>query len=279
MQGSLMIDTRKEAYGTFFKDDFAKKAFEVSDDCNELRRPVFDLISAWRSTSYSGALPSVLVMTLKSFHDGYANEPSSAGMLRYSEVVLAKLCLEIPALTENGELCRSLQSRIVDISAQIVEADRATKLELDSESAWQEYLKLHPFVMGVHATMRQTYLAIFGAYENYIVSLLKIGLGGAPVRVTDRDFTKKFRDVFGDLVESAWLEPRILVAKRVRHAIIHAGGRVTRDLEGQKIPVVVHDDHLHVYPEHNKALYDVLKVPAFAMMRSSVLREKSFKIG
>ncbi len=274
MKGSILIDKRKESYGTFFSDDFATRAFNCSDDCIEIRKPVFALIASWRATSYSGALPSVLLMTLKNFHDGFTNEPSSAGMLRYSEFVLAKLCREIPSLSVDSELCRQIQSKIVELSAQIIEVDRTVNMRLDSEGVWQDFLALHPFVMGVHATMRQTYLAIYGAYEHFLVSLLKIAMGGQAVRITDQDFKKKFRDAFGDLVEAAWLDPNIVNAKRVRNALIHAGGRVTKDLEKQKIPVVVHDGELHVFPEHNRELYDLLKVPALAMMKSDVFRAK-----
>ena len=267
MQRSIKIDERKEAYGAFFRDDFAIKALEASKRSESLDRIAFDLVCAWRSTSYSGALPAVLVMTLKSFHDGYTNEPRSAGMLKYSEAVLSQLYLAVPALTSNEKLSRSIQSSILDISCRIVEVDKSLKLDFDLEAAWQDYLKLIPFQMGVHALMRQTYLAIFSAYENYIVSLLKVASGDPNVRI-NQDFNKKFRGTFGHLVESVWFDSQIQKAKLVRHALMHAGGRITPDLEGKEIPVAVHEGYMHIFPEHNQALYDLLKVPALAILQS-----------
>ena len=268
MQRSIKIDERKEAYGTFFRDDFAIKALESSKRSERLHRIAFDLVSAWRSASYSGALPAVLVMTLKSFHDGYANEPRSVGMLKYSEVVLSQLCTAIPALTSNEKISRSIQSSILDISCRIVEVDKSLKLDFDLEAAWQDYLKLIPFQMGVHALMRQTYLAIFSAYEDYIISLLKLASGDPNIRITNQDFNKKFRGTFGALVESVWFDSRIQKAKLVRHALMHAGGRVTPALEGKETPVAVHEGYMHIFPEHNQALYDLLKVPALAFLQS-----------
>jgi hypothetical protein len=273
MQGSIWIEDRLEAYGTFFRDDFAKKALAASKRSEKLDRIAFDLVCAWRSASYSGALPAVLVMTLKSFHDGYTNEPRSAGMLKYSEVVLSQLCLAVPTLTLDEKLGRAIQSSILDISCRIVEVDKSLKLDLDLEAAWKDYLKIVPFQLGVHALMRQTYLAIFSAYEDYIISLLKLASGEPNIRITDRDFNKKFRGAFGDLVESVWYDSRIQKAKLVRHALMHAGGRVTKDLECQDIPVLVHEGYLHIFPEHNQALYDLLKVPALAILESGSFSE------
>ena len=268
MQRSIKIDERKEAYGAFFRDDFAIKALEASKRSESLDRIAFDLVCAWRSASYSGALPSVLVMTLKSYHDGYTNEPRSAGMLKYSEAVLSQLYLAVPALTSNEKLSRSIQSSILDISCRIVEAVKSDKTDFDLEAAWKDYLETTPFQMGVHALMRQTYLAIFSAYEDYIISLLKLASGDANIRITSQDFNKKFRGTFGDLVESVWFDPRIRKAQLVRHALMHAGGRVTPDLERQEIPVAVHKEYIHIFPEHNQALYDLLKVPALAILQS-----------
>ena len=273
MQRSIKIDERKEAYGAFFRDDFAIKALEASKRSESLDRIAFDLVCAWRSASYSGALPSVLVMTLKSYHDGYTNEPRSAGMLKYSEAVLSQLYLAVPALTSNEKLSRSIQSSILDISCRIVEVDKSLKLDFDLEAAWQDYLKLIPFQLGVHALMRQTYLAVFSAYENYIISLLKLASGDPNIRINSKDINKKFRGTFGDLVESVWFDTRIQKAKLVRHAVMHAGGRVTKDLECQEIPVLVHEGYLHIFPEHNQALYDLLKVPALAILESSSFSE------
>jgi len=273
MQGSIWIEDRLEAYGAFFRDDFAIKALEASKRSERLDRIAFDLVCAWRSASYSGALPAVLVMTLKSFHDGYTNEPRSAGILKYSEVVLSQLCLAVPTLTLDEKLGRAIQSSILDISCRIVEVDKSLKLDFDLEAAWKDYLKTTPFRLGVHALMRQTYLAIFSAYEDYIISLLKLASGDPNIRITNKDFKKKFRGTFGDLVESVWFDPRIQEAKLVRHALMHAGGRVTKDLECHDIPVNVHEGCLHIFPEHNQALYDLLKVPALAILESSSFSE------
>ncbi|MBU0699630.1 MAG: hypothetical protein ABIK98_08415 [Pseudomonadota bacterium] len=275
MEKQLIVDDRPESYGPFFVDDFAHKAFDASDDISVLREPVFDLIADWRSASYAGALPYLIPSSIKGFHDAFVNKaPSTAGILKYSSVVLAKLSQQIPQVTSDPALQRALGEKIVALANEICAAAASVTHELDENSIWQQFLSLHPFYLGLHGTMRLVYLSVYGAYENFIVRILSIAHGGARIRVTDRDFKKRFRGAFGDLIEDAWLSPEINAFKLVRHAIMHAGGRITPDLRSVRIPVVVHDDALHIFPEHIRQLYDTLKEPALRLMQAKCFRKE-----
>lgn len=275
MEKQLIVDDRPESYGPFFFDDFAHKAFNASDDVSVLHEPVFDLIADWRSASYAGALPHLIPSSIKGFHDAFVNKaPSTAGILKYSDVILTRLSKEIPKLTSDPSLQHTLGEKIVAIANEICTAAASVKHELDENSIWQQFLSLHPFYLGLHGTMRLVYLAVYGAYENFIVQILSIAYGGVRIRVTDRDFKKKFRSAFGDLIEDAWLSPEINAFKLVRHALMHAGGRITPDLRSVRIPVVVHDDALHIFPENIQHLYDTLKEPALRLMQAKCFRKE-----
>jgi hypothetical protein len=270
---SIMFDQRQGEYGPFFVDDFAVEALGASRDVESLRRITFDLVADWRSASYAGALPSLIPMSIKSFHDGFVNSKQSAsGVLKFSEAILAKLSREITDLTCDPALQRSIQTRLIQISSDIIEIDASLEQVLDQEIVWQQFLALHPFVLGLHATMRQTYLSVYGAYENFVVRLLALARPGERIRVTNKEFKSLFRASFGDMVETVWFEPSIHAARLVRHSLMHAGGRVTKDLRSIQIPVVEHDDHLHVYPGHIRTLYQKLKVPALELISSKVFR-------
>lgn len=275
MEKQLIVDDRPESYGPFFTDDFAHRAFNASDDVPALHEPVFDLIADWRSASYAGALPYLIPSSIKEFHDAFVNKaPSTAGILKYSDVILTKLCQEIPKLTDDSALQHALGEKIVAIANEISTAATTVKHELDGNSIWQELLSLHPFYLGLHRTMRLVYLAVYGAYENFIVQILSIVYGGSRIRVTDRDFKKKFRSAFGDLIEDAWFSPEINAFKLVRHALMHAGGRITPDLRSVRIPVVVHNDALHIFPENIRHLYDTLKETALRLMQAKCFRKE-----
>ncbi len=104
--------------------------------------------------------------------------------------------------------------------------------------------------------------------KNFIVRTLSRVHGGKQIRVTDKSFKSDFRAAFGDLIEDAWFASEIHVARLIRHSLMHAGGRVTDDLRKCKIPVVVQDEGLNIFPEHILNLYQVLKTPALAIMTS-----------
>lgn len=276
MEKQLVIDTRQEAYGPFFTDNFGHEAFLASDSASLLKRPILDLVADWRSASYAGALPAAIPNSIKQFHDGFvAAETAPTGILRYSELILTKLSRELPELVANPGLQRKLQEKVVALSSEILEASALVPRGLDGEAVWQQYLGLDPFQMGLHGTMRLVYLAIYGAYENFVVRSLSIAHGGKQIRVTDRNFNNDFRDALGDLIDDAWFAEDIRIARLVRHSLVHAGGRVTNELRNSKIPLIVNNDFLNVFPEHLSNLYNALKVPALAVMRSEAFRDKS----
>ncbi len=138
---------------------------------------------------------------------------------------------------------------------------------------WQAYLELIPFQLGLHGTMRLVYLAVYNSYENFLVQALSIALGGKRIRVTDQSFKADFRAVLGDLIDDAWFRQEIHLARLVRHALAHAGGRVTDELQKHVIPLEVHEGYLHVFPEHISALYRTLQAPALAIMRAACFRQ------
>jgi len=269
MQKQYIVDTRQDAYGPFFTDNFAREAFDAADVATSLKTPIFDLVADWRSASYTGALPAQIPNAIKQFHDAFINaETTPSGILQYSEVILAKLSRELPDLVADPRLQRKVQEKVVALSCEIVDANASVNQELDGEEVWKQYLELHPFQLGLHGTMRLVYLAVYGAYENFLVRSLSIAHGGKRIRITDSSFKADFRSALGSLIENAWFADEIRVARLVRHSLVHAGGRVTDDLRKCKIPLVVHDDSLHVFPEHVSKLYNALKVPALAVMRA-----------
>ena len=269
----IMIDTRQEAYGTFFSDDFAHHAFAASQSAPRLKAPNFDLVADWRSASYVGALPASIPGGLKRFHDAFVNARiTGAGILRYSDVILVKLSHEMPDLVADPGLQQRFREKIVALSYEIAAVNGSVKQELDGEAVWQQYLEVPPFQMGLHGTMRLVYLAVYGAYENFLVRSLSIAHDGKRVRVTDRDFNRDFRAVLGDLIDDAWLSEEIRTARLVRHSMVHAGGRMTDQLRRCKVPVNVQDDYLNVFPEHIASLYNALKGPALAIMKAEPFR-------
>ncbi len=274
MQRRILLDTRPESYGSFFTDDFAKVALDASADVEALRTIAFDLVADWRAASYSGALPSVIPSSLKNFYDGYVNEQDpNTGTLRFADAILGRMAQITPELSADPAMQRRLHDNLVRVAAEIKEIGGRIRIEMSTAEVWADYLSLVPFQLGLSGTLRLVLVSVYSAYENFVVRALSLAHGGKRIRVTDRRaFATEFRASFGDLYDRGWTDPRIIAYRLVRNAFLHAGGRVTKELQAVTIPVVTDNGTLHVYPEHVKELYNLLKVPALEFIRSSRFR-------
>lgn len=279
MQKQILLDTRPDSYGSFFTDDFGQVALDASEDVEALHQIVFDLVADWRAASYSGALPSVIPSSVKSFHDAYLNEDEpNTGTLRFANAILRRMAQLLPEVSADPALQRRLHTAIVRVAADIKEISGGIRIEMSIEDLWAQYLSLVPFQLGLVGTMRLVLVSVYSAYENFVVRALSLAHGGKHFRVTRGEkFASAFRDAFGDLYDRGWREPRIHAYRLVRNAFLHTGGRVTEELKAVRIPVVTLNDTLHVYPEHIKELYNLLKLPALELVRSSRFRQRAKK--
>jgi hypothetical protein len=276
MQRTILIDERPESYGSFFTDNFAELALNATTDVPALYEVAFDLVAEWRSMSYSAALPATIPSSLKSFHDGYTNQENpEAGILKFADAILQKVAQTTPELTSDPLLQKALHDQLIKTSTEITRINANLQIEMDANAVWNHYLTLHPFTLGLSGTLRIVFVSMYGAYENFIVRAMSAAYGGRRFNVTKRNqFEKAFRDAFGNLYENCWDNDNLRSYRLVRNAFVHAGGRVTPQLADVQIPVVEHENSLHVYPEHLRNLFDLLKRPALQLMEHEYFRSK-----
>ena len=274
MQRTILLDDHPGSYGSFFNDDFAKAALDASEDVEGLHRIVFDLVADWRAASYCGALPSTIPSSVNSFLEGYVNEQEpNTGTLRFADAIVRRMAQIMPEVSADPAMQRRLHDSLVRVAAEIKEIGGRIRIEVNAKEVWDEYLSLVPFQLGLSATMRLVLISVYSAYENFVVRGISLADGGRPIRITDRKaFESRFRAAFGDLYERGWRDPRIHAYRLVRNAFLHAGGRVTKELQAVGIPVAPDEGGLHVFPEHIKELYSLLKGPALELIRSSSFR-------
>ena len=74
------------------------------------------------------------------------------------------------------------------------------------------------------------------------------------------DFNQKCRNSFGEgRFENIWFDPRVVAAKAVRHALVHAGGRETDELKKYRHGLLVVNSELQILPNDVDSLFHVLK--------------------
>ena len=277
MQKHIMLDPKRESYIPFFDDDFPELAFRASDDNTELYEIVFDLVAEWRSLSYASALPATIPAALAAFHDGYTNDVGNqTGILKFADTILKKVALEAPDLTSDPETQKRLHDKLVNIAGEITAINENLDIRMNADSVWQAYLSLVPFTLGLSGTLRVVFIAMYSAYENFVVRCLSCANDGQQFKITKhKKFEEAFRGTFGNLFDECWGNEDFRPFRLVRNSFVHAGGRVTNQLRDVDIPVVVYENRLHVYPEHIRALYSVLKNPALKLISHPSFHQSS----
>src|SRR5205809_4273827 len=132
-------------------------------------------------------------------------------------------------------------------------ARAAVKNEYPIEPMWAQFMNEAPFRISLWASQRVAFVAFYNAYEAFIVDCLKIGTGRSQLRLTDKKpFNEALRSGLSkDISIPCWPHHEINIARLVRHALSHNGGRETEDLKKQKHGIKLIGEELQVVPEDN----------------------------
>lgn len=268
---NIFIDNQFDSYHNFFSDDWGERILALVTGSPTLHQFVFDLLMDWRAAAYTAALPAQILEHVKHFHDGYLSESEpNTFLLRFSEGVIGRLALEIPELTRDPPLLRRLQTKIVELGAETQDIHRKVKIEFPMEETWQDYLKFSAYQLSLWGSQRICYVAIYNSYENFLTQCVATANGIAKCRTTNRDFKRLFADVFGEpLHDQCWSNNAVNIARLARHALSHAGGRVTPDLAKQNHDFVVTDNAIQVIPANTKELFNLLKECAYSLAEAA----------
>ncbi|MGA2062226.1 MAG: hypothetical protein ABSG67_17215 [Thermoguttaceae bacterium] len=270
------IETSLESYRDFFSDDWGERIDALTNSAPKLSEIVFDIMMEWRAAAYTASLPVSILDTMKAYHDGFVKTGElNSTILRLAKGVTAKLARKVPELTADTSLIRRLQEQIIVLGADLEDARSRAKLEFPMKEVWNSYLDKYPYQLSLWGSQRICYVSIYNSYENFLVRSLQIARSISNCRATDRDFKKKFADSFGNLLlNKCWTSNGINIARLARHALSHAGGRVTDDLAKQKHGFVVRDGRIQVTPEKTKALFSLLKDSVYALAEKAVIMKE-----
>ena len=132
-----------------------------------------------------------------------------------------------------------LPSLIIDVMHAPL-AGNIKKAEL-----WEKSLDNSAFNGALWKVAESAYSNFFHAYENLIVSILKIK-SSSVIRVTDCGFNSKLAEELGQsLAGKLWSNEKIKLCREVRNALVHNGGKETAKLKKMaNKPRVAEDDIL-----------------------------------
>lgn len=270
----VYVHTTPDSYRNFMSDDWAERINAFTLPAPKLSELVFDVVLDWRAAAYAVSLPAMLPEQVKGYHDSFVNSGDiNTTLLRLAEGICRKLARRIPEVTSDPELIRRLQAEIVNLGSDLEAAKSGTEIEMPLDKLWEEYIKLPAFYLGLWGSQRVGYVSIYNAYDNFVVEMVKVALSPPRCRSSDSGFNNQFAIAFGEpLKAKCWTDGRLNIARAARHALSHAGGRVTKELADlrPKHDFVVEDDRIQVTPEKTKELYGLLKDCVSALAEKAV---------
>jgi len=247
----IRTDPDIASYAGYLPDDWVREKIEPIAVGTVLERLLLDLAMGWRCASYTAQMPATSIRAMHAAALGRSKFVSpDSSIVAFSQQIIAKLAGRVPELFENSKLRARCVAELVTISAEFRDRAEAVKNEITIEPVWTEFMNDVAFRISLWASQRVAFLAFYNAYEAFIVDCLKIGTETSKLQSIDKaPFYAALRNgLTKDISTPCWFHSEINIARLVRHALSHNGGRETAKLKEQHHQIEVIDGELQIVP-------------------------------
>jgi hypothetical protein len=254
--GRIVYDNRLDSYKSFFDHPWAKRLSEFTKG-TRLDGAACDLCLDWKSAALTSRMPWLHVTSLSDFHDGYTSGGPSVA-LKLLDALANRIPKEMASnLSRNRQ--RELQAIILRLKKD-VDAVLGDTPALDPKKVWGNYLSIEEFGLSLWSSQRLCYAAVYYGYEDFLRRIVSEFGFAKKTHMSTKDVAKGFEKIVGPAIAFACIfGPEITLARNVRNAIVHNGGRVTDEI--MKSPVSFRTDggRVQIMPEDTNALFHLLK--------------------
>lgn len=230
---TALIDPNLSSYEAFFDPEWCSALFAGTKG-TVLEDAVNALLVAWRATNGVHILPWLMVKSLEHFDLGNAS-----GNLRfrasYSEEVVKRLVANVVERMET-RLKPDQRFALVRIVTQIEkEAHEAVReardrIRLDATAYWEDLASNWAFRFSVLGAQRTNYGSLFFTFEDFLSNVIRTK---EPSFSSNREWiSTAFARCFGaPLADDCWNHAEVDLARLVRNALVHNGGRYGTELD------------------------------------------------
>jgi hypothetical protein len=260
------IDITLENYASFYDDDWATQFLDAVER-SAVEEGAFNLSFAWFGAARVCSMPRILIDMTEGYHNGFLKHRKP-----FVRELAEKVSDEIKTRMRGSSIPKTAIGRLTVETRKIADrmAEVRANVEFDRQWLWKSFLSEPQFAIIVVTAQRQSFAAIYFAYEHFLLECYKAKSGDSAARV-DREFGKRLKSTYGEAVRDyCWSDPAVNIAKLVRHAIGHAGCSETPDLKKQKHGIPVKDGRLQIMVGHNRLLFNHLKVRALKIAEETV---------
>jgi len=257
----VRIDDCLKSYRTFFDHDWARRIGDLASG-TVLDEAVFALGITWKSVANTHLMPWLLADSLAELLQSFlgGTEPTASRVIRaIHDQLLKSIGGSLPMRAR-----KRLSAKINDLSASAIlardQAHRRLERRYNSNAIWQELLQTSEFRLSIWGSQRVCYGAVYHAFEDFARHCIAIASGEEDDWRPSGEVLEVARATYGnDFVDSILGDHALTVARLVRNALAHRGGRLTKELENINHGFGVEDGVVQIMACDTANLYHVLK--------------------
>jgi len=255
-----------ESYVGFFDHAWERRTSSRSRGTN-IHHAVLDLATTWKGVSVARSMPRIAVSLVKSGIEGVVNArvpmPLEVirGLLDYVRAGGKRTLGGRRRLPLSKTIRLELENRARTVEERVLRADADMKVA-ESE-VWGWFLASSEMQLSLWASEQSAFCLVYGAYEHFLIRTMEIVRGRDGLRA--QSLEKELRSHLGrDHAKAVWENEQRRHAGAKRHAVLHNGCRITKELQGcrNKLSMVA-DDEFAIRAEETTSLFNLLKDLAF----------------
>ena len=252
----VLLDANLDSYQSFFDHDWAQNLDQLARG-TPLEQVVFDLIAAWKAAALTHRLPWLTVQFFKSFAREFVKSRDSLTKM-FVEAFVRDISNKTPSLRhmQRKEVIEAVQG----IYKTIGEPAETAVSEHVLDAFWKRVLGDFEFNGSIWASQRLCFCALYYAYEDFLVRVYQLVSGNPKYRLRTADmFGDDFEKAFSKSLRDLCFSGDVNIARLVRNAFAHNGGRETDPLRAEKHSYHIAGGEIQIVPAQTKALFDLLK--------------------
>lgn len=268
------VDMRFDAYSEFLPRDWCESTLDIAPQNSLLRQRILDLFFEWRGADSNARIPAAYVSSLRSFAESFIREYGQK--FEHLDIALQIFASRLPPFVQTPLLLTTLANEFCQTAKQVRLINQQQCPTYSDEDLWNELVGIkddeliesndaNTFRIALASSQRVSFVAFYNAYEHFLLNCVLDANHLASGRSGGKEFKKNLTKAFGDeLKTTCWTDPELNIFRLVRHSLTHAGGRITKDLNGvgfDKNPRKFHlvDGQVHIIADDNGRLMTVLR--------------------
>lgn len=248
-----------EAYQGFFDSQWATEQLERVKPL-QYKKPLFDLLVAWRGTSYAREMPVMALNSVTSSVDSALRLYPTLGV-RLIDALKLRLeqSLVMDPLTPRQK--HLLKLDLEGLRAQVQHTLNTNKIALDRKALWKAVVDHADMKLSLAKSEESAYLALYYSYEVFLTNCVGIALGRSDYKwYKARTFEKDLSQATSSRAcDFCWRDDIVTKARLVRNALLHNGGRISDELERFRSTLCINDDVLCIRAPDTTILAQALK--------------------